>query len=189
MNIPAKPDEDSLRENKREMFDGMRAYHQSEINHSNHAITMLLAIAGAAGAGILAVLFPEKTSEHLTEIAWGLFVVVSVFSFTIAITTHLKISSDHKTYETYGQEYVKTSRLLGFFEDVQIKGISTKIKTNDKTGKGQGYRKTQIIIWSFAVELILLSFLFAIFSCQFTSTIQLDKTKNQSATSSPDKPK
>ncbi|MGV6818648.1 MAG: hypothetical protein ACWA44_15440 [Thiotrichales bacterium] len=46
MTNSIEQDLDSLRENKREMFDGMRAYHQSEISHSNHAITMLLALLG-----------------------------------------------------------------------------------------------------------------------------------------------
>jgi hypothetical protein len=87
-----QPNEESLRENKREMFDGMRAYHQSEISHANHAITMLLGIAAAVGAAILAMLFPEKIPEHLTEIAWGLFFVVAILSLTIAFTSCFKIT-------------------------------------------------------------------------------------------------
>lgn len=50
MNTTNVPNDEALRENKREMFDGMRAraYHQSEISHTNHAITMLLAVAAGA---------------------------------------------------------------------------------------------------------------------------------------------
>ncbi|MGV6818649.1 MAG: hypothetical protein ACWA44_15445 [Thiotrichales bacterium] len=118
------------------------------------------------------MLFPEKPPEHLTEIAWGLFVVVAVLSFTVALTSHLKITSDHKTYEAYGTQYVSTSKLLGFYEDVQISGAPKKIKTNENIGKGKGYRKTQIIIWSFATELIILAFLFAVLSCHFVPKAQ-----------------
>jgi hypothetical protein len=160
----------SYEANKREMFDGMRAYHESEINHSRHAITILLAIAGAAGAIVLAVLFPEKTSEHLTEIAWGLAIVVAVLSLTVAFTTHLKIGSDHETYKAYGREYVLTSQLLGFFEEVEIEGDKTRLKANRNIGQGKGYRKTQIIIWAFAFEITLLTFLFALFSDYFLNT-------------------
>lgn len=163
-----QPDKDALRENKREMFDGMRAYHQSEISHSNHAISILLAIAGAAGAAVLAMLFPENPPVHLTEIAWGLFVVVAVLSFTVALTSHLKISSDHERYKDYGTQYMTTGKVLGFFdEQVQINGQTLKINTRENIGKGKGYRKTQAIIWSFAAELIFLAFLFAMFSCYF----------------------
>lgn len=149
------------------MFDGMRAYHQSEISHSHHAITMLLAIAGAAGAVVLAMLFPEKAPEHLTEIAWGLVIVVTVLALTVAFTTHVKINSDHETYEAYGKQYVLTSQLLGFYEEVEIEGSKTRIKTEKNTGQGKGYRKTQIIIWAFAAEITLLTFLFALFSDYF----------------------
>jgi hypothetical protein len=157
----------SYEANKREMFDGMRAYHQSEISHSNHAITMLLAIAGAAGAVVLAILFPKEAPYNIVQIAWGLFVVVAVLSLTIAWTTHLKISADHATYEAYGDQYVKTSELLGFYDEVEFGEKKVTLKTSRDIGKGKGYRKTQKIIWSFAVEITALALLFAMFSCHF----------------------
>lgn len=155
-----------LAENKREMFDGMRAYHQSEISHANHAITMLLAISAAAGAVVLAVLFPQVTPNHVQEIAWGLWAVVSVFAVTIAWTAHIKISSDHQVYASFGAEYVKTCELLGFYGPVERSAQNAGIKTNRKIGQGKGYRKTQAIIWSFATELIALTFLFALLVCR-----------------------
>lgn len=162
MTTLKKPDLDSLRENKREMFDGMRAYHQSEISHANHAITMLLAIAGATGAAILAMLFPEKLPEHLTEIAWGLFFVVLLLSVAVAWTSQCKITSDHSTYEAYGKEYVITSKLLGFYDEIRVNGETKKIKNEEDIGKGKGYQNTQRIIRAFAGLLIILTLLFAI---------------------------
>lgn len=153
-----------LSENKREMFDGMRAYHQSEISHANHAITMLLAISAAAGAVVLAILFPQTTPNHVLEIAWGLWAVVSLLALTIAITAHIKISGDHKVYARFGKEYVDTCDRLGFYSTDAL-GNETGLKTDRNIGQGTGYRKTQAIIWAFAVVLIVLTFLFAVLIC------------------------
>ncbi len=153
-----------LTENKREMFDGMRAYHQSEISHSNHAITMLLSISGVAGTAVLAILFQPTLPVHAQEIAWGLFVVVLAFSLAISITAHIKITGDHKVYSSFGQEYVKTSILLGLYEkEVPMTADkSEKLKINKQIGQGKGYQKTQAIIWTFSGILVSLTFLFAI---------------------------
>lgn len=160
-----KPNKDSLIENKREMFDGMRAYHQSEIHHANHAITMLLAIAAAEGAVVLAMVTQEvKLPLHLNEIAWALFLVVMLLTLPIAIMSHIKISSDHNIYQSFGKEYVNTSRLLGFYDEVQINGMKLKIKESEKIGQGGGYRKSQMIIWALAIGIIFLAFLFVCIS-------------------------
>ena len=170
MKNEKKPTASDLTENKREMFDGMRAYHQSEIGHANHAITMLLAISGAAGAVVLAILFPEVPPKHVSEIAWGLWLVVSALAIVIAVSAHLKISSDHEVYARFGAEYVRTSELLGFYDDnvsPNGSGPQTIIKTSKNVGQGRGYRKTQAIIWSFASILAVFTFLFALFVGRF----------------------
>lgn len=161
------PTEEILRENKRECFDGMRAYHQSEISHANHAITMLLAMAAAIGAVVVAILFPDSPPDHVREIAWGLFGVVVILGGTIAATAHIKISGDHAVYANFGAEYVKTSERLGLYE----RSSTTKdekpieldaIKTNRAIGQGTGYKLTQRIIWAFAGVLAALSLFFAV---------------------------
>jgi hypothetical protein len=157
-----RPSMSDLSENKREMFDAMRAYHQSEISHANHAITMLLAIGGAAGAVVLAILFPQTAPKHVFEIAWGLWITVSILAVTIAGTAHAKISSDHKVYANFGAEYVKTCELLGFYAD----SATTSIKSNKQIGQGKGYQKTQMIIWCFAAVLSVLTFAFAVLACR-----------------------
>ena len=172
-------DRTTLEANKREMSDGMRAYHQSEISHSNHAITMLLGVAAAAGAIVLAILFPQRTPDHIVGIAWGLFVSVAILSLTIAITTHLKISADHASYEKYGKEYVRTSTALGLYDDVDANGVKITVKENKHIGEGTGYRKTQTIIWAFTCEITLLTLVFAGFfgvpSCDGRLVSQLGK--------------
>lgn len=144
-----QPTQSQLEQNKREMFDGMRAYHESEISHANNAITMLLAIAGGAGAVVLAILFPHDPPAHIREIAFGLFLFVLLLGLIVAWSTHSKISADHARYAEFGAEYVATSKLLGFY--------SSGLKTHENIGQGKGYRKTQIIIWAFASALICLT--------------------------------
>ena len=142
----------------------MRAYHQSEISHANHAITMLLAIAAAAGAVALAILFPQVTPNHVHEVAWGLWIVVSVFAVTIALTTHIKISGDHEVYARFGDEYVRTCVLLNFYALDAAKN-EIGLKKNRNIGQGKGYRKTQAIIWGVAGVLVVFTFLFALLVC------------------------
>jgi hypothetical protein len=167
MNKQTEPTMSDLSENKREMFDGMRAYHQSEISHANHAVTMLLAVSAAAGAVVLAILFPQVTPNHVSQIAWGLWVVVTAFAITIAATAHIKISGDHKVYASFGEEYVRTCESLGFYSCDKESKQETGLKRNRSIGQGKGYRKTQAIIWSFAAVLIVLTLLFALFVSRF----------------------
>lgn len=163
----AMPMEDILRENKRECFDGMRAYHQSEISHANHAITMLLAMAAAIGAVVVAILFPDSPPAHVHEIAWALFAVVVILGGTIAGTAHIKISGDHAVYANFGAEYMATSVRLGLYESssTTVDGqpvTQNAIKTSTNIGRGIGYKQTQRIIWAFAGVLAALSFFFAV---------------------------
>lgn len=156
----------ALIENKREMFDGMRAYHNAEISHTYHAVTMFLACFGATGAVMLAILFPETTPSNIVEISFGLFLMMTSLAFTIALTAHVKISSDHRTYAHFGEEYVRTCELLGFYdENVPICDSSqmTSLKKSKNIGQGTGYRKTQLLIWSVAFILMFFSLFFVIF--------------------------
>lgn len=171
MTEPEKPSMSDLAENKREMFDGMRAYHESEIQHANHAITMLLAISGAVGAVVLTMLSPQDAPKHMSLVAWWLFFVTLTFSIIIALSAHIKINADHSRYADFGREYVKTSILLGFYEkQVELNDNGTKkqeyLKISQTIGQGTGYQLTQGIIWAFACMLIVVTFLFACFSPQ-----------------------
>lgn len=163
-----KPSIAGLEANKREMFDGMRSYHQSEIQHSNQAITMLLAIAAIVGAVMLAILSLQISTGHAVFVAWGLFFVTFLFSIVISLAVHKKIEADHRLYSAYGREYVKTSILLGFydkqvdiFEEESRKLEPLKISKN--IGEGKGYQITQVIIWAFTSILIIVTLSFACF--------------------------
>lgn len=148
-----------LLENKREMFDGMRAYHESEIRHATHAVTMLLGIATAAGWAVTGILGGRWPEAQTAPLAWTTFVAVTVFALVVAITSHVKINNDHRMYAEFGREYVRVSERLGLFE-ADSRGGAVKRDTN--IGEGAGYRKTQAVIWAFAMALIGLTSVFLI---------------------------
>jgi hypothetical protein len=155
----------TLRENKREAFDGMRAYHASEINHANNAITALLAVAAAVGAAAVAMLFPDHPVAHVRAVAWWFFFGVLMLALVIAATTHIKISGDHVTYERFGDELFRTSKALGLYDSrggAEPIKLGTMDKRDKQPGHGRGYRKTQGIVWTFALVLVLLTLLFAV---------------------------
>lgn len=162
MNNRIEPDLESLRQDKREMFDAMRAYHASEINHTNHAITILLSITAAGGAVILSLLFADNQPNCISILIWGICFITIILSFAICLTTHLKLSYDHKTYTSFGKEYMVTSEILGFYSESDMSEYLYPIKKSKKIGRGKGYRKTQIIIWSFGGLLSLISLSIAI---------------------------
>ncbi len=161
------PDKSALIKNKRECFDGMRAYHQSEISHTHHAITMLLSIVAVVSTVAVAILFPERPSPHAAVIAWGLFIAALILGGTVALAAHIKIKRDHRVYATFGTEYMKTAVLLGFYGDSKELPKSkdeipqNAIKQSITIGQGPGYRKTQRIIWSFYGALLVLTLMFA----------------------------
>lgn len=140
----------------------MRAYHQSEISHANHAITMLLAIASALGAVTLAMLSAGVTINHLHKIAFGQFIVVLILGGTITLTAIAKIGKDHDRYKSFGSEYVRCCKALGFYSNKSEGGEPYSlhgIKRSEDVGQGYGYQKSQGIIFGFFAALILLSFL------------------------------
>jgi hypothetical protein len=153
----------TLRENMRENFDGMRAYHQSEIAHTNHAIAMLVAIAGGVGAVTIALLLPNHPLHHVRTIAWEVFGAVSALALTVALTAHIKIEGDISSYRTIGAEYVRSAMALGLYDELeQGAGQASAIKQVTTIGQGRGYYRTLAIVWSFAAILVLAALGFAI---------------------------
>jgi len=147
-------------ENKREMFDGMRAYHTSEIAHTQHAIQILLALLAAAATVVVALLFPQTELQQTTLIAWSMTGIVSLCAVGVAFFAHLKISADHRTYANFGREYVATSDALGYYQP--LTGSATALKANRNIGQGLGYRWTQLTIWALAAFLFLSTTLFSV---------------------------
>jgi hypothetical protein len=152
------PSEETLRGHKREAFDAMRAYHQSEISHTYHAITMMVAIAGVTSAAVFAVVVAKTPPKHAVAFAWGLFGAVSLLMLAIALTVHLKIGRDHDRHERSAEEWNNAAELLGLFELVTIDG-EARFRHR---GNGVGHRETRLIIWAFGLTVSFLALLVAI---------------------------
>lgn len=157
----------SYEQNKREMFDGMRAYHGSEHQHKRDAVNFLRSILGVA-AGVYGVIIgsfftPDLTIEYATPLAWGILFFVALVIFITVNATNRKIKADHNIYKRYGAEYTRFSYMLELHKTVVVdtKDIEGKlIDINKPIGQGDGYKKTMAIIkkqgWGvFTISLIL----------------------------------
>jgi Ca2+/Na+ antiporter len=108
---------DSVHEqNKREAFDGMRAYHQSEIAHKGHTVEViktLLTVVVSAYGGLIALLLSGKVSR-CNGVAAAIMVLVFVgfVVWYVIHETNRKIDKDHDSYEMHRREYLAERRLL-----------------------------------------------------------------------------
>lgn len=108
---------DSLHEqNKREAFDGMRAYHQSEIAHKGHTVEViktLLTVVVSAYGGLIALIVSGKVSRcNGVAAAVMFFACVAIVVYYVVRETNLKIDEDHNRYEDHRSEYLAERRLL-----------------------------------------------------------------------------
>jgi len=142
-------------QNKRELFDGMRAYHSSEHQHKRDAInflkTILTVSVGAQAALLGAVYTPELTVAHVEILALGIVFVTAVALFITCYFTNKKIEADHAVYAVFGEEYERFTKLLEI--DRNLTSLSGRITVEGKIldpnkpiGSGEGYKKTMHII-------------------------------------------
>jgi Ca2+/Na+ antiporter len=103
-------------QNKREAFDGMRAYHQSEIAHKGHTVEViktLLTVVVSAYGGLVALILGGKVSRcNGVAAAAVFFVCVAIVVFYVVRETNKKIDKDHDSYENHRSEYLAERRLL-----------------------------------------------------------------------------
>jgi len=160
-------------QNKREAFDGMRAYHQSEIAHKGHAVEMLKAILSASilvYGGLFGLVLSQQINLDLIQMAAILTILInSAIAFSISNITNIKIKNDNIRYCIYNFEYRKERELLGLEADLidvdfisesqRINNINLKNPTT-KTNKEQcekmsnmdsGHKYTQNILVNFAL--------------------------------------
>jgi hypothetical protein len=132
--------------NKREAFDGMRAYHQSEISHKQDAITILqtlltstiLIYGGLIGAIIARELDPDF------GLAAGVFLVLLIGAAVILVVaiTNKKIDADNGRYRQFRSEYLAERHLLGLDDD--LKGDASA--WSKPTAAVGGYHHTKAIL-------------------------------------------
>lgn len=165
-------------ENKREAFDAMRAYHQSEIEHKYHTVEILRSILSASifvYGGLFGLLLKDNINIDLVQFAGLATVAINSFiAFSIVRITNIKIREDNLQYCLHYFEYRKERELLGLEQDLLDNGFESKAyavnmknEKNEKThtknlsiceilsgtkdGKKSGHSHTQNILNRFAL--------------------------------------
>jgi len=133
-------------QNKREAFDGMRAYHASEIAHKAHTVevikTLLTLVVGAYGGLIALILKAQLATFPAVVAAAVLLLCVSGIVLYVIKKTTAKIDSDHMAYELHRAEYLAERTLSGINEDFASIGYQTHWRPRPATGpSGYSYSK------------------------------------------------
>lgn len=150
-------DQSILEENKREMFDGMRAYHESENKHKADAILMLTAMLAATGGVFAAILAPGFQAESATTVAALLAIAATIGVVWVVLSTNEKIDADHSRYAEFGAEYVQTCKLLGLYSPITSGSHTATLKENERIGQGVGYKKTKAVLNGFGTFIVLIA--------------------------------
>lgn len=151
-------------QNKREMFDGMRAYHLSEQQHKRDAVnflkTILTVVVAMNGALFGAALSPNIDVAHFMSLSW----VITLIAFTIVClivnTANKKIKEDNAVYQKFGSEYTRVCCILDLDKQVKKDGVSIDVKIIDPDkpiGKGDGYKETINIITATGCSIVLIA--------------------------------
>ncbi|MDF2178989.1 hypothetical protein P2G88_12080 [Aliiglaciecola sp. CAU 1673] len=150
--------------NKREMFDGMRAYHHSEHQHKRDALNFLRSVltvsAGVYGVIIGSFFTPEFNIQYAQWLAWGMLLMVALVTYSTVSNANDKIEADHQVYANFGEEYTRFCLILGLHQKVKVgeTEIAAKhISPSAPIGRGQGYKKTQNIITSQGIGVVLIA--------------------------------
>lgn len=152
--------------NKREAFDGMRAYHQSEIAHKKDAVDILKAILTTTiilYGGVLSVAISGKIGVlYAIYTGWTLAVLIGLSVSLVVGVTNRKIDEDNKRYRKYRDEYVLERKLLGLESDLsKEKYTSAWVEEHDPTKTG--YHHTKNILRVFAGMIFLVAIVGSVF--------------------------
>lgn len=152
--------------NKKESFDGMRAYHESEKSHLNNAIQLLWRSAlPAISFPNFALLFATPKPDPIFLMVGSILVLSMSFVIVSAICYPAinKIKGDHKMYQLFGKDYAKTCEILHFLEPIKLSGKTIQLKywEEDKgPGSGEGYKKSISILKRSADSVVAISFIY-----------------------------
>jgi hypothetical protein len=146
--------------NKREAFDGMRAYHQSEISHKKDAIDILktlLTTVVLLFAGLVAAAYKQiAPSDSVIYLAWGLAGLNILAALATTLTTNMKITQDNKRYSAYTLEYKIERDIIGLEDDLKAYNHQSKW-IEEKPGKNKsGYHYTKLILTWFAITVSMI---------------------------------
>lgn len=146
--------------NKREAYDGMRAYHESEIAHKKDAIDIIKTILTTTVilfAGLVGSATTEKIAIELALItSWIIAILVGIATSTIVLFTNRKIDQDNRRYRKYRDEYVKERELIGLEGDLRESGY-TSAWVEPQIPERTGYHHTKNIIRAFATIVFVIA--------------------------------
>ena len=155
--------------NKREMFDGMRAYHNSEIHHKKDAIgflrSVLGVIVGVYGIIIGSFFSPDLTIEYAEYLVWIILLLFGLVISIVVNATIKKIEADHAIYANYGAEYTRFSYILGLQKNIILDDVEIQGKVIDLArpiGQGSGYKKTIHVIVETGIGIFLMALILTI---------------------------
>ncbi len=144
------PEERTTLENAaKEAFEGMRAYHRSEIDHKRDAIAILTTVLAGNG-GLVAAGFGALGRAN--GIGWPIIAGVAVLVFTATIilvqqimaATQQKIEADGQRYQEFKAQSIAAKKLLGLYQPITTQhGTETVMK---QPMPGGGKAKTQRIL-------------------------------------------
>ncbi|MEQ1544987.1 hypothetical protein [Methyloglobulus sp.] len=160
-------------QNKREAFDGMRAYHQSEISHKSHAIdvlkTIMTAILTIYAGLVVSVVTGKLASIVIIVTSILVCLATAICGHAIVWATNKKIDQDNTKYEGFRDEYKTERRILCLEEELQKAGCASAwIQSQDR--KKSGYSTTKLILNIFAWSLTFVATIATVFVFLIAST-------------------
>lgn len=155
------PDQRTTLENAaKEAFEGMRAYHRSEIDHKRDAIAIITTVLAGNG-GLVAAGFGAL--GRASGIGWTIIAGVAVLVFTATVVlvqqimtaTQKKIEADGLRYQEFKAQSIAAKRLLGLYKPITTEhGTETVLK---EPMPSAGKAKTQRILDVFFQLVIVFS--------------------------------
>jgi hypothetical protein len=146
-------DLDAHRDNARECFQGMRAYHQSEIAHTGHALDLLKGILVSTLAlygGLIGLAASNEMASPGLD-GTGVVFLAAVWAVLWSTTenTFRKIDADHARYEEFRSELNKERMLLGVHATWGLRHRSSR--------PGSGYDHTKRLVGTAALSVAILA--------------------------------
>lgn len=144
----------------KEAFEGMRAYHRSEIDHKRDAIAVLTTMLAGNG-GLVAAGFGAL--DHADKIGWWPIALVAslVFLTTVLLVrrivaaTNDKIEADGRRYQEFKAQSISAKRLLGLYAPITTEhGVETVLSEPQPSF---GKAKTQRILDTFFQLVVIFS--------------------------------
>lgn len=175
--------------NKREAFDGMRAYQASEIAHKAHTVdvikTFLTLVVGAYG-GLITLILKAELAPDYAKIASGLLLLGIFFVVGYVVyKTNAKIDSDHRSYEAHRDEYLAERRLLELDSALSAVGHTTHWVPRPLNARS-GYAYTKNLTFALGAIVVLAAVFGSILSV--AASLTREPGTNPSDTSTIDDP-